>query len=85
MPEISKKNVTKLLSHLPAAVVAIIQAQQNKLISEDTGTKIFSYISDHIGYEIDTEEEIKNTEKNKPDENIDYKKVNSPFLKEVKK
>jgi len=82
MPEISKKNVSRLLSHLPAAVVAIIQAQDSGLISEDTGTKIFSYISDHLGYAINPEEEIAKDKENKNDENIvDYNKVRSPFKK----
>ena len=66
MPEISKKDLAKLINGVPQLTTALAVAEQNNWICRDTATKLFAFFSSQLGFDIDADAEIEAAEK-KPD------------------
>jgi len=72
MPEIAKKDVTKLAAALPQIQMALSGATADKWITRDTATWMFAYICSYLGYEIDAQAQIDEAAKAPPDDETDY-------------
>lgn len=72
MPEISKKDTSKLVSGVPQLATALGLAEQSKWISRDTATKIFAFVCGQFGMDIDAEAEIAAACKALPEGAEDY-------------
>ncbi|MBN1495931.1 MAG: hypothetical protein JXA07_04125 [Spirochaetes bacterium] len=72
MPEISQKELTKLINGVPQLTTALSIAVQENWISKETATKIFAYVVSYLGYEIDVQKEIDAAGKKPPDDTKDY-------------
>jgi len=55
MPEISKKDLAKLVNGVPPLATALSVAEQNKWITRDEATRIFAMICGHLGVEVDAQ------------------------------
>jgi hypothetical protein len=58
MPEVSKKDVSKMVNGLPQLAAALVLAVTNKLQTRETATRIYSWICGYLGYEVDAQAEI---------------------------
>lgn len=67
LPEISKKDFTKLANSLPQTSGALAVAEDRGWIRTETATKIFAGVSGQMGVEIDADAEIA-AAKNRPEE-----------------
>jgi len=72
MPEISQKELTKLINGVPQLTTALSVAVSENWISEETATKIFAFIVSYLGYDIDAQFEIDEAEKKPPEDTKDY-------------
>ncbi|MBW2606125.1 MAG: hypothetical protein JRD05_00670 [Deltaproteobacteria bacterium] len=72
MPEISKKDLTKLVNGVPQLTTALTMAEQSKWITRDTATNIFAFVSSNLGFEIDVQAQIDAAGEAVPDDEIDY-------------
>ena len=75
MPEISPKDLTKLVNGIPQLTTALTMAENNKWITKETATNIFAFVSSNLGYEIDAQKEIDAAKAAPPDNEIDYDKL----------
>jgi len=75
MPEVSKKDLTKMVNGIPQLTAALMVAEQNHWVSKDTATKIFAFVSSYLGYEVNAEDEIEAAKNLPPDEETDYSKL----------
>lgn len=75
MPEISKKDLTKLVNGVPQLTTALTMAENNKWITRDTATQIFAFVSSNLGYEIDAQAQIDAAKAALPDNETDYDKL----------
>lgn len=75
MPEISKKDLTKMVNGIPQLATALTIAENNKWITGETATQIFAFVSSHLGYEIDAAAQIKEAKKAPSDNEVDYDKL----------
>lgn len=67
-PEISKKDLNKLINGMPQFTTAGSVAEQNGWISKETAMRMFAYVVSQLGYEIDVEKEMEVVEKKKEEE-----------------
>lgn len=58
MPEISKKDLSKMVNGIPQLVTALTVAVSNKLVSRDTAIQVFAFVASYLGYEVDAQAEI---------------------------
>lgn len=58
MPEISKKDLAKMVNGVPQFTTALTVAEQNKWITRETATKLFAFVAGQFGAEIDAQEQI---------------------------
>jgi hypothetical protein len=72
MPEISKKDMSKLVNGVPQLATALGLAEQSKWISRETATKIFAFVVGQLGMDIDADAEIKAAGNALPDGAEDY-------------
>jgi len=72
MPEISKKEMGKLINGVPQLSTALTIAENNKWITKDTATQIFSFVCSYLGYEIDAQKEIDAAAKAPKEDEKDY-------------
>lgn len=72
MPEISKKDLTKLVNGVPQLTTALTVAESSKWITRDTATQIFAFVCSNLGYEIDAQAEIDAAAKAPKDNEVDY-------------
>ncbi len=75
MPEISKKDLTKMVNGIPQLTAALTIAVNAKWISAETATRIFAFVSSYLGYEVDAEAEIEAAAKLPPADETDYSKL----------
>jgi hypothetical protein len=75
MPEISKKDLAKMVNGIPQLATALAVAVSNKWVSRDTATRIFAFCCSYLGYEVDPEKEIEEALKATPDNEVDYEKM----------
>lgn len=59
MPEISKKDLGKLISGVPQLATALSIAEERGWVSKETASKIFAMVTTQLGVEIDVQEEMK--------------------------
>jgi hypothetical protein len=64
MPEISKKDLAKLINGVPQLTTALTLAEQNRWICRETAIKLFGFFCGHLGMDIDAEAEIEAAKKN---------------------
>jgi len=57
MPEISKKDLSKMVNGIPQLTTALAVAVTSKWITLDTASRIFAFVCGYLGYEIDIEAE----------------------------
>jgi len=72
MPEISKKDLAKMVNGVPQLASALTVAESNRWITRDTATQIFAFVTSYLGYEIDAAKEIDEAKKRLPDDETDY-------------
>jgi hypothetical protein len=75
MPEISKKDLTKMVTGIPQLSAALSVAEQGGWITKDEATRFFSFIAGYLGYEIDPEKMIEEETKKPPESRIDYERL----------
>lgn len=63
MPEISKKDLTKLVNGVPQLATALTVAEQNKWITRDTATRMFAFVCGQLGVDVDADAEIEAAKK----------------------
>lgn len=64
VPEISKKDLAKLVNGVPQLATALAVAETNKWISRETATRLFAFVVGQLGMEIDVEAELAAARKN---------------------
>lgn len=74
MPEISKKDLTKLINGVPQASTGLKIAEDSNWIRKETAARIFCGIINQLGQEVNVEDEVKAIEEKPPDELRDYLK-----------
>ena len=74
MPEISKKDLTKLIAAFPQFVNGLAIAEDRKWLRRETATRVFAETAGQFGAEIDADEEIEAAGKQPPDGYEDYVK-----------
>lgn len=72
MPEISKKDLAKLVNGVPQLSTALTIAENNRWVTKETATQIFAFVCSYLGYEIDAQKEIDEAKKKPPDDETDY-------------
>jgi hypothetical protein len=75
MPEVSKKDLTKLVNGVPQLTTALTIAQTNKWITPDESTRLFCFFASYLGYEIDPQTQIDAAAAAPPDNTVDYEKL----------
>lgn len=75
MPEVSKKDLTKLVNGVPQLTTALAIAQNNRWITADEATRLFCFFASHLGYEIDPQEQIDAAAQAPKEEEQDYDKL----------
>ena len=75
MPEISKKDLAKLVNGVPQLSTALTIAENNKWITGETATQIFAFVTSYLGYEIDAQAQIDAAAKAPPDDETDYEEM----------
>ncbi len=75
MPEISKKDFTKIMNGLPQITTALSIAVSERFITADEATKLFAYAATYLGYEIDAQEMIDAAKSAPDDGGTDYDKL----------
>lgn len=75
MPEISKKDLVKLVNGVPQLTTALTVAEQNRWITRETATRMFAMVSSQLGMEIDVEKELEAAGKALPSAFEDYEQV----------
>jgi hypothetical protein len=75
MPEISKKDLTKLVNGVPQLTTALTIAQNNKWIMPDEATRLFCFFASYLGYEIDPQEQLDAAAAAPKENEIDYEKL----------
>ena len=75
MPEISKKELTNLVNGVPQLATALTVAQNNKWISPDEATRLFSFVISYLGYEVDAQEQIDAAAAAPKENEVDYEKL----------
>jgi len=63
MPEISKKDLTKLVNGVPQLATALAIAEQNRWIGMETAVKIFGGVIGQLGVDIDVQAELDRAKK----------------------
>jgi len=58
MPEVSKKDLARMVNGIPQLTTALTVAVTNKLVSRDTAIRIFAFVASYLGYEVDAQAEI---------------------------
>lgn len=58
MPEISKKEMAKLIAGVPQLTAALAVAEERRWVRRETATKIFASVVTQMGQEVNAEEEI---------------------------
>jgi len=72
MPEISKKDLAKLINGVPQLATALAVAMQNRWVSEETATRVFAQVVSQFGVDIDVENELAAAKKKLPPGAEDY-------------
>jgi hypothetical protein len=72
LPEVSKKDLAKLVNGIPQFTTALVLAENQRWVSKETATRSFAYVSSYLGYEIDADAEIEEAKKAPPEEEKDY-------------
>lgn len=72
MPEISKKELTKLINGIPQLTTALSIAEEQRWIRKETAIRIFAYVCSYLGYDLFPQDEIDAAGKAPPDEEKDY-------------
>jgi len=72
MPEVSKKDLTKLVNGIPQFVTALTIAENQRWVRRETATRSFAYVSSYLGYEIDADAEIAAAAAAPPVNEMDY-------------
>jgi hypothetical protein len=75
MPEVSKKDMTKLVNGVPQLTTALTIAQNNKWITLDEATKLFCFFASYLGYEIDPQTQIDAAAAAPKEDEKDYDKL----------
>lgn len=75
MPEVSKKDLAKMVNGIPQLATSLQIAVANKWLSAETATRMFSFVSSYLGYEVDAEAEIEAAKNAPPAEETDYEKL----------
>ena len=75
MPEVSKKDLTKLVNGVPQLTTALTIAQNNKWITPDEATRLFCFFASYLGYEVDPQAQIDAAAETLPPEMKDYEKL----------
>ncbi|MDZ4242757.1 MAG: hypothetical protein U1D99_08015, partial [Candidatus Omnitrophota bacterium] len=75
MPEVSKKDLAKMVNGIPQVTTALAVAVSNKLITRDTATRIFGFVASYLGYEVDAQAEIDAVLAATADDEQDYDKL----------
>lgn len=75
MPEIEKKNISKMVNGLPQLTASLGQAITEKLITRDEATWMFAYIASFLGYEIDAQKQIDAAAAAPPENETDYEEM----------
>lgn len=71
MPEISKKDLAKMVNGIPQLATALAVAETQKWITRDTATKIFAFVAAQFGAEVDAEAEIEAAKNAKDEPNFE--------------
>ncbi len=82
MPEVSKKDLTKLVNGVPQLSTALTIAQNNKWITPNEATKLFCFFASYLGYEIDPQAQIDAAAAAPKEEEKDYDKMLAEKLRE---
>lgn len=72
MPEVSKKDLTKMINGVPQLATALAVAEKNRWLSRETATRIFAFICSYLGYEVDAQKEIDEAGKRLEENETDY-------------
>lgn len=72
MPEVSKKDLTKLVNGIPQLSTALAVAQSNRWITQDEATRLFAFFASYLGYEIDAQAQIEAAAKAPAADEVDY-------------
>lgn len=72
LPEIDKRDLTKLANGVPQLATALAVAEQNRWLSRDTAARIFAAVVGQMGIAIDVEAELKAAKKRLKDGFEDY-------------
>jgi hypothetical protein len=73
MPEISKRDLTKLVNGIPQLSTALSVARQEGWMSQETAAMMWAYVCGYLGYAIDAKAEIEKTKDEKATEPLkDY-------------
>jgi len=86
MPEVSKKDLAKLVNGIPQLAAALSIAQNNRWITPDEATKLFCFFASYLGYEIDPQTQIDAAAAAPKEAEIDYERIKdamNPTLKEI--
>lgn len=75
MPEVSKKDLTRLVNGVPQLTTALTIAQNNRWITPDEATRLFCFFASYLGYEIDAQEQIDAAAAAPKENEIDYDKL----------
>ncbi len=71
MPEISKRDLTKLVNGIPQLSSALSVASQEGWMSRETTAMMWAYISSYLGYAIDAKAEIEKTKDEQKDRDME--------------
>lgn len=58
MPEISKNDLTDLMTGMPQLATAMIVAEDNGWIAHDTAMRLFAFVTSQLGFEVDVDAEL---------------------------
>jgi hypothetical protein len=75
MPEVSKKDLTKLVNGVPQLTTALTIAQSNRWITPDEATRLFCFFASYLGYEIDPQKQIDAAAAAPKEDEVDYEKL----------
>ena len=71
MPEISKRDLTKLVNGIPQLSTALSLASQEGWMSRETTAMMWAYVSSYLGYAIDAKAEIEKTKDEAKDRDME--------------
>jgi len=78
MPEISQKNLVKMVNGVPQLSAALAIAEDRKWVTRKTAAHVFAFVSSYLGYEVNAKKELEEIGEVLNDDEQDYEKYLDP-------